>query len=223
MLKDQLDSGAIDDKTKAYGIQVMTESVKTDSIGKMIHDVLEGARNRIIEFLGNNIPNWLRTVPVCYSYTGEPDACVINGTNNHPIIILDYAFIVGLERATKLFMLSWDISKPDLRELLLGLELCRQEFWAGSINDPPLQPKVTGQDSLQATYLMFFMLHFIIAHELSHIVLGHLSSNSMYSINISDKKIDLYHKTRSQEKEAICLQYFSISAFLKNILEFQDL
>lgn len=105
----------IDDKTTADKvIKKLSDEINSTSIGAAFHYALEGARNRMVEFLGDEIPNWIRSVPICYSYTGEPNACVMNGPNDHPIIVIDYAFMVGLERITNLYMVSWDIILPYL-------------------------------------------------------------------------------------------------------------
>lgn len=208
----------VDDKVTANAaLQDMSKKAETASIGTMFHQVLEGSRDKMIGLLGSNIPNWLKTVPVCYSYTGEPNACVINGPNNHPIIVIDYAFMVGLERMTKLFVLSFDIILPylsrtpnlkgltndeDVWALLQMMELSRREFWESNIYDPPIQVKVSGQDRLQTSFLLLFMVDFIIAHELSHIILGHLDVSSTYSPNKLNRDTKFYSKSRSQEREA---------------------
>jgi len=72
----------------------------------------------------------------------------------------------------------------------------------GSVYDPPIQVKISGQDRLQASFLLLFMLDFIIAHELSHIVLGHLDVSSTYSPNRFNQDTKFYSKSRSQERDA---------------------
>jgi len=68
----------VDDKANVNEVfQDISKKAGTASIGSMFHQVLEGSRDKVAGLFESNIPNWLRTVPVCYSFTGRPDACAI--------------------------------------------------------------------------------------------------------------------------------------------------
>ncbi len=171
--------------------QNLLHSVGRERIGDTLREGLETARDKVIDCMQDELPEWATRTPIGFSSMGEPEVNVeLVPGSGHPVIIFDHALLVGLERCVKLYMLSFDFLRPyphrPLRSILkddkvsrlfAGMALCRQEFLDGWVDDPPLQPLVSGEDRLQSALLLSMILWFLIAHEMSHIA----SSDYLYT------------------------------------------
>lgn len=188
------------------------------SLGLIAHEAIERDRSEIASLLPENSPSWLSTIPVCFRCTGDPNANVICGPNNHPIIIIDYAITISINRLAKIFINSLDffsyynneaqmtanlLQDSEFRKLLRLINLGRLEFLNGKVQDPPVTVKLTkSQDVLEAIFLDRSMMLFILAHEMSHIALGHLDNKSLFVLPKLGKNIKFYRKSRAQEYDA---------------------
>lgn len=213
MLKNAVDISAQTELKE----QLKKELSALTSGGMALQSGLEDARDRLAAVLPSECPNWLLSIPICILGTRDPNACALCGPNDHPIIGVDFGLVYNISRAARLFILSFNVTAPYLdkgkdleglihdnnfQDLFRGLNFGRLEFLSGEVHDPPLSVRISGQDRLEAGFLTQAFLDFIIAHELSHVYLGHLEpARRMYMCKVS-RDLEFYEKSREQEYEA---------------------
>jgi len=89
-------------------------------------------------------------------------------------------------------------------EIIRGFLELFYSYLNGSIktNQSYRKIKLDSQESFSCSLIKRYILTYIVAHEYSHLLLGHLNKNNTESLNISGEKIDFFSNSWSQEFEA---------------------
>ncbi len=187
------------------------------TMSSTFHEQLQVSLDRVCNTLTGEIQAWYRTIPICFQYSGDTNAYAVSGPNGHPIILLDYAFIISLNTLSRAFFVSGDVLEPyytqkrnlddmlgddDVWNLYIALAHVRNEFWEGCFSDTGIYIDIKGIPRIQAVLLQMAFLDFIVAHELSHITLNHLDSATLTVLGASDSELKVLIKSRQQEHEA---------------------
>jgi hypothetical protein len=226
MLKDQLATGMLEPLPRDLIDEslpgVLENHLKTrmlEPLQSIWRGHLKDLRKECVSLLPGNTPGWIRSIPICACHTGDPNPCVVCGPNDHPIVVLDHAFLVGVRRSAGCYCLSFNIlaqhvdirgnfmykdiiQDRDFQRIFQLMDLSRKEFLNGEVKDPPLYARVEGRDRIEAAMLTDAILFFVIAHEISHVLLGHLDRGSLSLMPNLAGDISIYQKSQLQEFEA---------------------
>ena len=160
-----------------------------------------------LETLPSECSNCLKDVYVGFLQTNDPNAWALQVPENGPLIVLHTSliFTIGLYNELK-FLIGPLMNKDIVSSNVLFQEGHRRilNIFQGfdySIDSKKFPRQITKEDLIKATYLSMAQELFIVAHEFSHIYLGHLDRPANISLVFGDNRVTVRKYSRRQQEE----------------------
>ncbi|MDL1976187.1 MAG: hypothetical protein LWX55_15730 [Deltaproteobacteria bacterium] len=179
---------------------------------------LESIRDGLISVLDKDARNSLPVIPVRTAFTRDCNAFALSTPRGHPVIVIDFAFILGLLNvltcyfhtfpAVGRFVSAHHVDKESLflnkkfRLLVQSIQHSRDQLWNSKISAKRLLMKESWIYNFGSGELYRKILFFMLAHELSHFVLGHMDDQAVSPLHYIDMPLDYYRQSQAQEQEA---------------------
>lgn len=148
----------------------------------------------------------LRDVYVGLLPTYDPNAWAILIPNNGPLVVLHGELLAAIHYFNELKFL---VAKLSYKNIELAKEFLNQGNWfildcfreKRSRKYPRLPPKLTEEELCAVTLNTMAQELFVVAHEFSHIYLGHLGIRVNKSVGVGNKKVSVHKFSREQQEE----------------------